>query len=422
VRLAPGARLFGTVETPGDKSISHRCLILAALGDGPSVVLGLSDGRDVAATRSALEALGVVVDDLPAGAVRVHGVGLDGLRQPTSPLDCGNSGTSLRLLLGLLAGQPFSAELGGDASLSERPMRRVSGPLRKMGARVTGPDDAGRPPLTIRGRRPLTPISHTSPRASAQVKSAVLLAGLYADGATVVAEPHRSRAHTEPMLLERNVAIVVDGLSVRLDGPVRAMPALDEAVPGDPSSAAFPLCAAALLAGSEVTAQGICLSPTRTGFLDVLRNMGADVRIGAGDVTVRGDAGLRATAIDGELVVRCLDEIPILAVVAARAAGTTVVRDAAELRVKESDRLATTCDLLRRLGVRVEEHADGLSVEGEPARPFTAFEFSAPGDHRLVMAAAVASLAADGPCEVGPTEAAATSWPAFFDVLARLSA
>ena len=424
MRLAPSGRLAGEVRPPGDKSISHRALILAALGDGSSRLGGLSDGMAVAATRAALAALGVRFDDLPGGAVRVHGTGVLGLRPPTAPLDCGNSGTTLRLLLGVLAGQTFGAELTGDASLSRRPMRRVTAPLRAMGAVIEGPDDAGRPPLSVRGCRPLRPLSHASPRASAQVKSALLLAGLYAEGRTEVTEPYRSRDHTEQMLLRRGAPLRVDGLTVSLHGPLGALAAADEDVPADPSSAAFPLCAAAMLPGSEVTARGVCLSDTRTGFLDVLQRMGAEVAAdpATGDVTVRGPATLRGTTVGGELLVRCLDEVPILAVVAARAAGTTVLRDAAELRVKESDRIAGTGALLRRLGVEVEERPDGLVVVGAPGRPFRSFTFAAPGDHRLVMAGAVAALAADGPCDLGPDDAVATSWPAFFEVLGGLHA
>ena len=421
--IAPAARVVGDVRLPGDKSISHRAILLAALGDGLSLVRGLSDGEDVGRTLAAVRALGVRVEAVPDGVLRFDGVGLHGLSPPDGPIDCGNAGTAMRLLLGVLAAQPFETELVGDASLCRRPMGRVTHPLRAMGARVEGPEDGTRAPLLVRGRRPLRPLVFDSPRASAQVKSAILLAGLHAAGRTAVTEPHRSRDHTEQMLLARGVDVRIEGLTVSVAGPVSGLAPRDETVPGDPSSAAFPLCAAALLPGSEVTARGICLSPTRTGFLDALRRMGADVRVdpATGDVTVRGGGGLTGTELAGEQVVRCLDEVPVLAVVATRAAGTTVIRDAAELRVKESDRIATTCELLRRLGARVDERPDGLAVEGDPAARLSPFAFDAPGDHRLVMAAAVAALAADGECEVGPTETPATSWPGFWETLEGLA-
>ena len=403
----PATRLRGAFRPPGDKSISHRAVILSALARGVSRLEGLADGQDVGRTLRAMADLGARVDRGADGAWVIEGRGL-ALQRPLSPIDCGNSGTTMRLLAGVLAGQPFQSELIGDPSLSRRPMGRVAEPLRRMGAEVTG-DTA---PLTIVGRRQLKALSFSSPHASAQVKSAVLLAGLYADGRTSVSEPHDSRDHTEVMLTERGVPVVDKGLH----GPVAGISPLDATIEADPSSAAFALCAAAVLPGSIVTARGLCRSATRTGFLDVLRELGAEVD---GDVTVRTATAPRPVIIEGELTVRCLDEIPALAVALSRLPGRSEIRDAAELRVKESDRLATTC--ARAAGVHIVERPDGVIIEGDPSRPLRAFEFAAPHDHRLVMAAAMAALVADGPCDVTPDAATATSYPAFWTDLEELA-
>lgn len=438
-RAPAGARL----EVPGDKSIGHRSLLFAALCDGDVEVSGLSGGQDNARTRAAVDAMGARVVDLGPGRVRVHGVGVDGLRAPAGPIDCGNSGTSIRLLCGLLAGQSFTARLGGDASLSSRPMRRVAEPLARMGARVEGEGRPGRPgeiypPLTVHGARgAIRGIDELLPVASAQVKSAILLAGLYADGAVRVREPGPSRDHSERMLahLGAPLRVEADG-AVLLDvrGWERRLRTASLVVPGDPSSAAFLVAAALVVGADSVRIDGVCTNPTRTGFLDVLADLGATVeQIDAREVggepvadlvvaaAKSGWSALRAAEVAGSITVRSIDELPILSVVAARADGTTQIRDAAELRVKESDRIATTCAMLRAFGVEVEERPDGFAVRGRQDQRLSAAHIDSAGDHRIAMAAAVAALAADGPSRIEDVDNVATSYPGFAEALNRVA-
>lgn len=407
--------LSGTLTVPGDKSIGHRSLLIGALCDGDVVVTGLSDGEDNRSSASLLAALGVRIErPAPARAI-VHGVGLDGLTAPTGPLDCGNSGTTMRLALGILAGQPFSATLVGDHSLSRRPMKRVLEPLSRMGLTVVSARDGNYPPLTVTGRRPLRAIHYDSPVASAQIKSAILLAGLWADGETTVSEPEVSRDHTERML-----AWLREGqrLAAR---PIH--------VPGDLSSAAFLLGAALIVEGSEVTITDVGVNPTRTGFLDVLSAMGVTVERGApvekngepaADLHVRYGP-LRPTTIAGELTVRAIDELPLIATLAAFADGETRIRDAQELRVKESDRIAQTARFLRSFGVTVDEHEDGLTVHGVPNRTLTPGEVDADGDHRIAMCSSLLALRAPGSVIRG-AQTIATSFPSFHACLRALGA
>lgn len=433
--------LSGTVEVPGDKSIGHRALLFSLLSATPVRVLGLGDGADNGRSARAVTALGGAISRDGAALV-IRGTGLDGMRPPAAAIDCGNSGTTIRLLCGLLAGQRFQTTLIGDESLSKRPMRRVIEPLAAMGARITGtagPAGAGAldvtPPLVIGpAAGPLTAIDYALPMASAQVKSAVLLAGLYADGVTAVTEPAPTRDHSERMLAYLGAPLTTTGRRTAIDtrGWGRRLAGDGFEVPGDPSSAAF-LVVAALLAGArEVRLPGICTNPTRTGFLDAIAAMGGvvarDTPRDAGpepvaDLVVRGPApGLRATEIAGDVAVRAIDELPVLAVLAARAHGTTTVRDAGELRVKESDRIATTCAMLRGFGVSCEPRPDGFVVEGRPDRPLAAARIHSDGDHRIAMAAAVAALVADGPSQVDDADNVATSYPGFAAALARLGA
>ncbi|MEZ4359726.1 MAG: 3-phosphoshikimate 1-carboxyvinyltransferase [Kofleriaceae bacterium] len=435
------APLSGEVRVPGDKSIGHRALLFSLLCEREVTITGLGDGADNGRSARAITALGAQVARAGAG-LRVVGTGLRGLRAPAAALDCGNSGTSIRLLCGLLAGQPFATTLVGDESLSTRPMRRVIDPLRQMGARIEGERDARGdvvPPLVV-GPAPgaLTPIRYELPMASAQVKTAVTLAALYADGVSTVIEPGPSRDHTERMLAflgapvrarveagRPTATIDTRGWDGRLGGGALV-------VPGDPSSAAF-LIAAALLAGAEeVRLPGVCVNPTRTGFLEALAAMGAEVaqdELAAGaeptaTLVVRGPApALRATEIRGDLVVRSLDEIPVLAVVAALADGVTTVREAHELRVKESDRIATTCAMLRAFGVPCEEREDGFTVEGNGGHPLAAdADVDAAGDHRIAMAAAVASLRSLGRARIRNADNVATSYPGFVAAMRQLGA
>jgi 3-phosphoshikimate 1-carboxyvinyltransferase len=398
-----GGPLRGRVRVPGDKSISHRALLLGALAKGTSRVTGLSDGDDVRRTAAAVAAMGAEV-----GSGSVTG---GELHEPRHVIDVGNSGTSIRLLAGYCAQFPWLTLLDGDDSIATRPMDRVAEPLRLMGATVDGRQHGARAPLAVRGGD-LRGIDFTPPVASAQVKSAVLLAGLAADGETVVREPVPTRAHTEEMLRLANADIDVGGGVIR----VRAsqLQPFELAVPGDPSQAAFWIVGGAIVAGSELTVEEIYVGPARTGYIDVLRRMGADIEVEAtGDrvarVHVRA-AALRATTVDGDEI-PSLDEVPALAVAAAAADGETVFRNAAELKVKESDRIATITDGLRRLGAEAEPTSDGLVVRG-PTHLVGA-PVDSHGDHRIAMALAIAAVAAAGTTRIEGWEAVATSYPSF---------
>lgn len=435
----PCRPLRGELSLPGDKSIGHRALLFGALGRGESRVRGLSAGLDNRATAEAFRALGVNLrtdgDD-----VLIEGVGLDGLRMASGPLDCGNSGTTMRLLAGLLAGQRFGSRLVGDASLSRRPMMRVLGPLRARGALVAGvggakPDEVYSPlsiaPL-VEGES-LSGLEYDMPVASAQVKSALLLSGLYAAGDTSLAEPYVSRDHTERMLMDLGAPIAVAGSLVRLSAPSAAgfagWDAFDWEVPGDLSSAAFPLVAALIVPKSRVRLCRVGTNPTRTGLLDALRAMGARVErqsLGAaagGEPFAQLEAaygGLRPGLVAGELLVRMIDEVPVFAALAATVDGTTEIRDAAELRVKESDRLGAMAQTLSAFGARVEELPDGLRVHG--GAPLHGARVESHGDHRVAMAAAVLGLVATGETVIEDADCVRTSFPEFTPSLRTLGA
>lgn len=424
LRVLSGSALNGRVSVPGDKSISHRALILGAIAEGASRVENFLPAADCQATVCCLRVLGVQIDFADPTTPVVEGRGLLGLSPPEGPLDCGGSGTTMRLLAGVLAGQPFRSVLTGNESLLRRPMDRVARPLRRMGAWVE--DTGGRPPLIILGG-PLRPIDYTLPFASAQVKSAVLLAGLYASGPTTVREPAPSRDHTERMLRAMGADLTVDGLTVTVR-PGRPLRARDTVVPGDISSAAFLLAAAVLTPGSDVALEGVGVNPTRTGILDVLRAMGARLALEnpremsgepVADLVVRSGP-LRATEVSGPLIPRLIDELPLLALVATQAEGVTVVRDAAELRVKESDRIATTVAELHKLGADIEPRPDGFVVRGPT--PLKGVEVESHGDHRLAMTLAVAGLIAEGETVVRDTACIADSFPGFEGALIRLGA
>lgn len=421
--VAPGGALVGRCVVPGDKSISQRAALLAALADGESRIEGFLQAADPRALLAALAACGVAWRLDAGGALLVTGRGE--WAAPAAPLDLANSGTALRLLAGALAGQPVAATLTGDASLSRRPMERVAAPLRAMGAAVTTTD--GRPPVAVRGRRPLAGIEWSPEVASAQVKSAVLIAGLAARGEVAVREPVPTRDHTERMLGGFGVDCLRDGGRVVL-GRARSLRATTVVVPGDASSAAFLVIGAAMTPGSELTVEGVGLNPTRTAFLEVLRAMGADLAVEVtsdplepepfGRIAVRGRA-LAATAIAGRLALQAMDELPMLLVAAATADGVTRLADAAELRHKESDRLACTAAGLAALGIEVAPADDGLTVVGRPAGFADApggTRLDAHHDHRLAMAFALAALRARGPLTVTRAEAIATSFPGFHPV------
>jgi 3-phosphoshikimate 1-carboxyvinyltransferase len=420
-------RLRGTVAVPGDKSISHRSVLFNAIAEGSARISNFLIGADCLSTIGCMQALGVKIERNGTD-VQVYGRGLRGLQAPSSILDCGNSGTTLRLLTGLLAGQRFSATLTGDASLRSRPMLRVVEPLRRLGARIEGEDGGKRAPLTIHGQ-PLHGGAIEMTVASAQVKSALLLAGLLADGPLVLSGKTVSRDHTERMLAAMGIDLTVEGERITLHPPAHPVfpYPLSLRVPGDPSSAAFWWVAAAIHPDSEITTIGVCLNPTRTGALDVLQAMGAQITITnhskegqepVGDITVRGGP-LKATEIGGDLIPRLIDEIPVLAVAAAHADGTTIVRDAAELRAKESDRIATVAAELTKLGAVITPTADGLVIEGGGELRGAAVESY--GDHRLAMTLAVASLTAEGETTIADPGSAAVSYPTFWEHLAQVS-
>lgn len=410
-----GGPLRGEVLVPGDKSVSHRAIMLAALADGTSRIEGFLESGDARATEAIFRQMGVEIE-VPSPGVRiVHGVGIDGLRAPAGELDCGNSGTAMRLLAGLLAGQGFDSVLVGDASLSQRPMRRVTGPLARMGARIDTVD--GRPPLRMHANKSLQSIDFESEISSAQVKSAVLLAGLYAQGTTRVSEPRPTRDYTERMLAAFGWPVRFSPGCAELAGGHR-LTATSVAVPADFSSAAFFLVAATLVPGSELLLPRVGINPRRTGLLHVLRAMGADIEQRAAgeqggepvaDLVVR-HAPLRGIEVPVEHVPDMIDEFPALFVAAACASGQTVVRGAAELRVKESDRIAAMAAGMRQLGIHVDEAADGATIHGGKLQ---GGNVDSHGDHRLAMAFAVAGQLAQGPVRIGDTANVATSFPGF---------
>lgn len=422
--VMPGTSFTGTVAVPGDKSISHRALLFGALAEGETRITNFLDSEDTQATRGCLQAMGVKIERNEA--IVVHGVGLHGLHAPAQALWTGNSGTTTRLLLGILAGQPFSATLSGDASLSRRPMDRVAIPLRQMGAQVDGQGERCTPPITIDGGN-LHGIHYHTPVASAQVKSAILLAGLYAGGETCVTEPQKSRNHTERMLRGFGVEVREEGLTVCVHGGQRLY-GQQIVVPGDISSAAFFLVAGAIVPNAEVMITGVGINPTRSGIIDVLQAMGADLTITnkreeggepVADLTVR-HSHLTGTRIAGSLIPRLIDELPILAVAAAFAEGATEIADARELRVKESDRIATVSRFLRDMGVDVEERDDGMLIHG--GLPLRGTEVQSDGDHRVAMSAAIAAIAAGVENRIDGAGSIATSFPTFISLLRILGA
>ncbi len=415
-RAGPGGCLSGELHVPGDKSISHRAVMLASIAEGVSRIDGLLKGEDVLATMRAFRQLGVRIEDSGGDVLEIHGAGLHGLRASTEPLDLGNSGTAIRLLAGLLVGQRFASVLVGDESLSRRPMRRIADPLRRMGARLETAS-AGTPPLRVEPAECLRGIRYRLPVASAQVKSAVLLAGLYADGDTCVEEPVATRDHTERMLAGFGYPCQRNGNTICVSGGGR-LRATDVSIPADISSAAFFLVGSAIAPGSEMRLLDVGVNPTRTGILDVLRAMGADLTVDnermvcgepVADVHIR-HSQLIGTDIAPEVVPRAIDEFPVLCVAAACARGVTTIRGAGELRHKESDRIATMVAGLRALGAAVEELEDGMRINGGS---LNGGAIDSAGDHRVAMAFCVASLCATGEVTVRDCANVATSFPGF---------
>ncbi|MFN9620724.1 MAG: 3-phosphoshikimate 1-carboxyvinyltransferase [Synechococcaceae cyanobacterium] len=428
--LRGGRTLAGTVRVPGDKSISHRALLFGAIAEGETWIEGLLPAEDPLSTAACLRAMGVTVSPIEAGAsVIVQGVGLDGFREPNDVLDCGNSGTTMRLMLGLLAGRPGRHfVLNGDASLRRRPMRRVADPLAQMGARINGREGGNLAPLAIAGQV-LQGSTIRTPVASAQVKSAILLAGLTAAGPTTVIEPAQSRDHSERMLRAFGAQLEVGGPgdTVVTIQPAARLQGQRVVVPGDISSAAFWLVAAAITPGAALTVENVGLNPSRTGILEVLEQMGARIEVRnrrevagepVGDLyTEHGP--LQPFTISGDLIPRLVDEIPVLAVAATQAEGVSRIADAAELRVKETDRLAVMARQLGAMGAQLEELEDGLTIAGGTTLHAAAVDSET--DHRVAMSLAVAAGVATGDTTLARHEAAAVSYPGFWDDLARLS-
>ncbi len=420
-KLLPGGALTGEARVPGDKSISHRSIMLGALAEGVTQVSGFLEGEDALATVAAFRAMGVEIDGPKDGQVTIHGVGLHGLRAPAGALDLGNSGTSIRLLSGLLAGQAFDVELTGDVSLCGRPMGRVIDPLHLMGAEVDSAE-GGRPPLRIRGDRSLSAIHYDLPMASAQVKSCVLLAGLYARGRTSVTEPAPTRDHTERMLRGFGYSVTESDGVIALEGG-GALRAADIDVPADISSAAFFLVGASIAPGSDLTLTHVGINPTRIGVINILRLMGADITLGnerevggepVADIRVRS-APLRGIDIPIQQVPLAIDEFPALFIAAACAEGRTVLRGAEELRVKESDRIASMAEGLTTLGITNDVREDGIAIEGGTLGGGVIRTFH---DHRIAMAFSIAALRAESEIRVLDCDHVATSFPGF-DTLAR---
>jgi 3-phosphoshikimate 1-carboxyvinyltransferase len=422
-RISPASAISGDIVLPGDKSISHRYAMIAAVAEGETRIHNYSTGADCHSTLGCVRALGIDVEGAGTEFV-IRGKGLDGLCQPAHDLDAGNSGSTIRMLSGILAAQPFLTRIHGDESLSRRPMRRIMQPLAEMGARIRAREDQF-PPLEIQGAK-LRPIDYTLPVASAQVKTCVLLAGLFAEGATSVTEPVRSRDHTEIALREFGADVAVERRKITVAGRPK-LTGREMVVPSDLSSAAFFIAAALLVPGSRLAIRGVGLNPTRSALLDFLAGMGARIRIPdlesrngelVGDILVE-HSELRGGTIAGGLTAALIDEIPVLAVLGAATEEGIAVRDASELRVKETDRIRTVVENLRRMGVQAEELPDGMIVPGR--QKFRAAELDSFGDHRIAMAFAVAALVGDGESVIHGAEAASVSFPEFWETLSHCS-
>ncbi|WP_088044142.1 3-phosphoshikimate 1-carboxyvinyltransferase [Bacillus sp. EAC] len=420
---AQKVRLVGEVTIPGDKSISHRAIMFGSLANGTTRVTNFLLGEDCLSTIDCFRKLGVHID-VQDEEVIVYGKGIEGLTEPNSVLDVGNSGTTARLIMGILSGLPFHSVLVGDESIAKRPMKRVSNPLRLMGALIDGREDATYTPLSIRGGK-LSSISYHSPVSSAQVKSSILLAGLFANGTTVVTEPEKSRDHTERMLKAFGCDLKVDGNSVSITGN-QSLKSTSVTVPGDISSAAFFLVAGSIIPNSEILLKNVGVNPTRTGILTVLERMGANITL-ENEKIVNGEpiadlrvksSKLKATTIGGEEIPTCIDELPIIALAAAFASGETIIKDAEELRVKETDRIQTVVEELTKLGVNIEATKDGMIIQGESS--LIASNVKSHGDHRMGMMLSIAALVAEGETEIENIECIAVSFPNFKEQLNEL--
>lgn len=409
--------LRGSLRVPGDKSISHRSIIFGSLAKGVTKVHDILRGEDVLSTMQVFREMGVKIED-KGDLVEIHGCGFDGLQEPQRPLDMGNSGTSMRLIAGVLAGQNFSAQMVGDDSLSKRPMDRISLPLRQMGVEIAGQTERDLPPLTIHGNQNLKPIQYQLPIASAQVKSALIFAALQAQGESLIIEKDLTRNHTEDMLLQFGGQLKVDGKEIRVAGK-QELQAQEVVVPGDISSAAFWLVAGLIVPNSKITLTNVGINETRTGILDVIQAMGGKLSVSEVDEVAKSatitveSSELHGTEISGELIPRLIDELPIIALLATQAEGQTLIRDAEELKVKETDRIQVVADALNSMGADIQPTADGMIIQGKT--PLKGASVHTYGDHRIGMMTAIAALLVkDGNVELERAEAINTSYPDFF--------
>lgn len=425
IEISKASNFKGEFSPPPDKSISHRAVIFSSLSNGKSVIKNFLKAEDPLSTVRAFRSLGVNIED-KGQYLLVEGKGINGLEEPDNVIDCGNSGTTIRLLSGVLSGNPFFSVLSGDESLRKRPMSRVIKPLRQMGAEIMARDDDRYPPLAIKGKK-LQPIRYTMQIASAQVKSAILLAGLYAEGETEVIEPLKSRDHTERMLPSFGAELKIEGSSIRIKG-LPKLSGTEIYVPGDFSSAAFFIVGALLISNSDITIREVGINPTRTGLLDALKKMGANIEVyniknlcgePVADIHCKGKADLKAINISGEKIPALIDEFPILCVAATQAIGTTTIRGAKELRVKESDRISSMTTELRKMGAEIEEFEDGLSIRGKTELKGAFLESH--GDHRVAMALSIAAIIAEGTTSINNVSSVNISFPRFFELLKKLT-
>lgn len=425
MKISKVDQLSGEIQIPGDKSISHRSVMFGALAEGKTTIRNFLEGADCLSTISCFQKMGVSIER-DGENVTVIGQGIEQLQEPEEVLDTGNSGTTTRLILGILAGRDFHSTITGDESIAKRPMKRVTVPLREMGAAIDGRNGGDFTPISIRGGQ-LEAIQYTSPVASAQVKSAILLAGLQASGTTTVTEPHKSRDHTERMLSMFGAEVVTDGLTVSVQGGQK-LKGTDVFVPGDISSAAFFLVAGAIVPNSRIVLKNVGLNPTRTGILDALKKMNAKITISEnlsesaepfGDLIIE-TSSLKACEISGDIIPRLIDEIPILALAATQAEGTTVIKDAAELKVKETNRIDTVVSQLKKLGAKLEPTEDGMIIHGKAALKGGA-SVSSHGDHRIGMMLGIAGLICENPIEIEETKAIDVSYPNFFSHIETLA-
>jgi 3-phosphoshikimate 1-carboxyvinyltransferase len=430
IELKRAKSLKGKITPPPDKSITHRAVMFASVADGKSSVKNFLRAEDPISTVNAFRMMGIEIEEKAGNELVIYGKGLYGLKEPFDVINCGNSGTTVRLISGILSGNPFFSVLTGDDSLKQRPMARVINPLKEMGAEISARDNDRYLPIAIKGKT-LKSIDYTMPLASAQVKSCLILAGLYADGTTIITEPQKSRDHTERMLRAMGAEIEVEGLTIKVKGQgsrVKGLKPIDITIPSDFSSAAFFIAGALIVPDSEIFIKNVCVNPTRTGLLDVIKNMGGDVRVEntrdvsgepVADIYCKSADSLKAVKIGADIMPSLIDEFPILCVLATQADGVTEIRGAEELRVKESDRIKAMATELKKLGVELEEYPDGIAIKGKTSLKGAVVESY--HDHRIAMSLAIAALAAEDTTTINNASCVDISFPGFFEELKRIT-